>query len=210
MGWKNFWYVLFRIQCRKSSFPCGEVPHSYVQAFIKGSVLGITVFGVYDILVFQQWADRVDRSPDVPGSKDKTGAAATGSQRMVLMQASVRPTLDAAPLLVHFGAGFLAGLIESAILDMWEVASYWLHHRQHTVKGSWGHIKNVVNIQLVFRRAIYHSVGYATLFGTYELVRGFLVRNALLKYLSSGTPAVQRPERPGALSTSPQQRQRRL
>jgi hypothetical protein len=66
------------------------------------------------------------------------------------------------PLYLHFGSGALSGFMFSLVLDAWDVAA-------HVAKGH--AIPHRLNAPLLVRRAMHHSVGYATLFGSFEAVR---------------------------------------
>ena len=94
-----------------------------------------------------------------------------------LAQVSVHPPGSAVhtllPLSYHMAAGALAGAVQSLVLDGWEITSYWIHRRRyrHLHQGHAPDIIQLVNTSLVTRRLIHHSLGYMTLFGTYECVR---------------------------------------
>ena len=116
-------------------------------------------------------------------------------QQQTLAQVSVHPPGAAVhtllPLSYHMGAGALAGAVQSIVLDGWEITSYWIHRQRyrHLHHGHAPDILQLVNTSLVTRRLIHHSLGYMTLFGTYECGRRqgqALVRNAL----QSGEPWV--------------------
>lgn len=95
----------------------------------------------------------------------------------VLAQVSVHPPDSAAhtllPLQYHIFAGALAGASQSIVLDGWEISSYWIHRQRyrHLHDGHAPDVYSLVNTNLVLRRLIHHSLGYMTLFGTYECVR---------------------------------------
>ena len=117
--------------------------------------MGIAVFGLYEYLTM----------PRKGGSrlKDRDHFETT-------------TTITAAyywPLWIHGGAGALAGATQSIILDGWEVGRYWIHYyRQHGTAGiPHSHHLRLINTPLVVRRLVHHSLGYMTLFGTYEGLR---------------------------------------
>lgn len=77
------------------------------------------------------------------------------------------------PLSVHVAAGALAGGAQSIVLDGWEIGSYWLHRQRYRAQHG-GHapdVASLINAPLVLRRLYHHSLGYLSLFGTYEFMR---------------------------------------
>ena len=111
------------------------------------------------------------------------------AQVSVHPESSVKHTL--LPLSYHLGAGALAGAAQSVVLDGWEILSYWTHRQRyrHLHEGHAPDLISLINTPLVIRRLIHHSLGYMTLFGTYECLRRYgedQVRNVL----QSGEPWV--------------------
>lgn len=155
---------------------------------VKGAVLGSIVFGVYDFLVFRQTAQ--SRGTQVKQTEPTEHVLKRHSTKTIWMQASVSPKTASAPVAFHFAAGAMAGLVQSAILVGWEIVHYWWRHRSDILKTqSLKHVNMHLNLNLVIRRAVHHSVGFATLFGIYETIRRALVNEALY-YFASGSPSV--------------------
>jgi hypothetical protein len=156
--------------------------------------LGASVFGIYDFLIFKAWPDKQVRFQGKSEVKEDTNGALLrlhGTQR-IWMQASVSSAIGSSPLLAHFGAGALAGLVQSVIQDTWEIVAYWYMHKDAILKkknNPISHMKKGINTSLLVRRAVHHSIGFATLFGTFECVRRFLIHSAF-DYFFSGSPSV--------------------
>ena len=156
---------------------------------VKGSLIGIAVFGVYDILILRKLAEL----------EVKTGSGSTRRPIIVVPQSSrstqVKKDRDIVklesmfswhldhqlPLYMHVQAGAMAGLIQSFVLDGWEISEYLaLHHWQADSRKSHSHHRlRTVNVELILRRALHHSIGFATLFGCYELVRSSLSQSTM-------------------------------
>jgi hypothetical protein len=117
----------------------------YVE-YVKASLLGIVVFGVYDLLVFRTNPSVV---PTIPSLVHDTSHGQTK------------------PVWAHFGAGAIAGAAYSVVVSGWEFGRYWWAHR-HSHVG--------INHHLIARRLVHHSVGYGILFGSYEFFRRTLER----------------------------------
>ena len=64
------------------------------------------------------------------------------------------------PLSSHLFAGMLAGVAHSMVACVWELCSVYSRHPKWTV-----------NQQLILRRSIHHSIGFGTLFSTYEAIK---------------------------------------
>jgi hypothetical protein len=163
------------------------------KAFVKGGLLGTSVFGIYDFLISKACADQqvsFRKKSDAEEDSNEAFSRPHGTH-MVWMQAAVSAAVGSSPLLAHFGAGALAGLVQSIILDIWDISSYWLMHKDDMMKkqSSISHMKRVINTSLLIRRAVHHSVGFATLFGTFECVRRVLI-HSVFDYFSSGSPSV--------------------
>ena len=93
-----------------------------------------------DYLVFQQWPDHLDRKKQRHEVQQQQNTAADSSQAASdscwAMEASLRPQLrPPAPLWVHFAGGAMAGLVQSIVLDAWELGHYWLHHQPKDLIG---------------------------------------------------------------------------
>jgi hypothetical protein len=150
------------------------------------SLLGVAVFGVYDTLIFRSWPNHHPKKEEQ--QQPETKAVSTSHLKLVWMQASVGPSGEATNVWAHFGAGAIAGVAQSAIMDTWEILSYWWMHRHRNVTLQ-HHVRTGINHAFILRRLIYHTAGYATLFGWYEMVRRTLVRQTY-DYLSSGAESV--------------------
>jgi hypothetical protein len=116
--------------------------------YVKASLLGIVVFGVYDLLIFRT-------NPD--------------SFPTILSFALDSRHETAMPGWAHFGAGAIAGAAQSVVVSGWEIGRYWWAHRHSNVKTG-------INHHLIARRLVHHSVGYGILFGSYEFFRRTLER----------------------------------
>jgi hypothetical protein len=121
--------------------------HRYVEYF-KASLIGIVVFGVYDLLIFRTNPDSVTTLPSL------------------VHDAHNGHTM---PVWAHFGAGVIAGAAQSAVVSGWEIGRYWWTHRH-------SHVGTGINHHLIARRLVHHSVGYGILFGSYEFLRRTLGR----------------------------------
>ena len=143
----------------------------------KSSVLGITVFGLYEYLILH----RVNEGSDVTKTQkvfvDVPRRVDEPAPQTLSAQMSVHPPTSGAhlllPLSYHMAAGALVGAVQSAVLDFWEITSYWVHRQRyrHLHDGHAPDIVSLVNTPLVIRRLVHHSLGYMTLFGTYEFMR---------------------------------------
>jgi hypothetical protein len=118
----------------------------YYVEYVKASLLGIVVFGVYDLLVFRTNPSVV---PTIPSLVHGTSHRQTK------------------PVWAHFGAGAIASAAYSVVVSGWEFGRYWWAHR-HSHVG--------INHHLIARRLVHHSVGYGILFGSYEFFRRTLER----------------------------------
>ena len=145
--------------------------------FTKSSVLGITVFGLYELLILQRVneekhsVDKHDAFVTVYRNHNQQSIQTLAAQVSVHPADSVIHTL--LPLSYHMGAGALAGACQSIVLDGWEILSYWIHRQRyrHLHDGHAPDMISLVNTPLVLRRLVHHSLGYMTLFGTYEFLR---------------------------------------
>jgi hypothetical protein len=184
---------------------------------VKGTILGVAVFETYNYLVHHQhWSSSSEvlvewqgssssNDDDDNGEKQQqqqqhslTSPARSGSSEQAAAAAAAAAAA-VAPLWVHIGAGALAGLVQSMILDSWEIALYYIrhyrhHHHHHGSPLSWkttlpkslvttssNTVFGTINTQLVYRRAVHHSLGYATLFGCYEAIRRSLVQRDIME-----------------------------
>jgi hypothetical protein len=177
-------FVLFpQIYLRAHSLlPNSLFPEIQTTEIIKSSILGVAVFGMYDIVLS---GAHLRQGRMLKEEEDRT------KPRYV-------PDMDRVSLVGHAGAGAMAGFVQSVLVDGYELAfSYcgWkrqqreneearlrqqeqsyacrghdtqkqLHHR-HTQRFR-------VNKQVIVRRAVHDSIGFATLFGTYEASRRYL------------------------------------
>jgi len=157
---------------------------NFLLDIIKGAILGFSVFGIYELLIVKQ-----SSKDDVTALAENVALARKENTKLVWMQASVRGTMESS---LTFGAGALAGLAQSMIMDTWEVGSYWWQHRNDIWRRqSLHHVNKKINTKFIGRRAVHHSVGYATLFGCYETIRCYL-SHKIFAYFSSGSPSVPR------------------
>jgi hypothetical protein len=143
--------------------------------YIKGSVLAISVFGIYDILIYQTLRRNHDNVQTVDGPiGGRQVPIASHSHPANSQIASIQwpPDDDTSGISLwgHFIAGGLAGAAQSIVMSTWEVGRYWWSRRQSRPQ----HIVSRVNHAFVFRRLIHHSLGYAALFGSYECLRRIL------------------------------------
>ena len=154
--------------------------------FTKSSVLGITVFGLYEYLILRRVNKEKDRAEKQDAfvciyrhiDEHQQGATTTNTTTGAIpAQVSVHPETSAKhtllPLSYHLGAGALAGAAQSVVLDGWEILSYWTHRQRyrHLHDGHAPDLISLVNTPLILRRLVHHSLGYMTLFGTYECLR---------------------------------------
>ena len=164
----------------------------------KSSILGVVVFGLYEYLVLQ----RVNQQKDAGHNRQKIFvnvyckvAADETNQTPRSAQMSVHPSTSAVhtllPITYHMAAGALAGACQSIVLDGYEIFSYWVHRHQyrHLHGGHAPDMISLVNTSLVIRRLVHHSLGYMTLFGTYECLRR-QGQNHIRNILQSGEPWV--------------------
>ena len=186
----------------------------FCKEMIKGTLLGVTVFGVYDYLILKRKEAASIEHTNSPTSTatnntlhptilkipskstitpPESSPADQHPQSIIILHSQLSWHLDdpqkRIPLYMHIQAGALAGLMQSLVLDTWEMADYLLHHpdslkqTKTTQKSSWSawskemthKLMTHINGPLVARRALHHSLGYATLFGTYEALRSNLV-----------------------------------
>jgi hypothetical protein len=142
--------------------------------------LGLAVFGVYDVVL-----SAAHRRQGRVMEEDHSG------------QNETRPVVDSdrISLAGHAGAGAVAGFAQSVLLDGYELAlSYYGWRRQqreeegrrrqeerprrdHNAQKP-RHGRNTqlfrVNKQVIVRRAVHDSIGFAALFGIYEATRRYL------------------------------------
>jgi hypothetical protein len=166
---------------------CGSIslPISWFLAvLVKNSILAFAAFGVYDILILQDWF--FPRAETLEG-KQPQNAGRRIDQEDILQLEYIPVLVERTPLLAHLVAGALAGFVQSLIMDTWEVATYrWTHRRKSSFSDYW---RMGVNKNFIARRIVHHSVGYATLFGTYESIRRSILQGTV-GYLSSESPSV--------------------
>lgn len=154
-------------------------------------MLGASVFGIYDWLIFKAFATDTHLTSHIPAAVNEKDSIRKDEVQTIWMQASVSPGIGTLPVVAHFAAGALAGLVQSVIIDAWEVLAYGFVHRHELGKKKDPvlHVKQGINTSLLVRRAVHHSVGFSVLFGTFETVRNSLV-SALFHYFSSGDPSI--------------------
>lgn len=107
----------------------------------------MTVFGSYEYLVYYHLNKHESSSGDT----------------VPLSFSSAREQSTSTILLAHFGAGAVAGIMQSSVLTTWELVSKVSSHNFN--------IPHNLRTQFLMRRAVHHSIGYACLFGTYEATR---------------------------------------
>ena len=144
--------------------------------FAKGCLLGFVVFTVYDILMHR------DFEQEEAIVHDST-AVLMSDRRLVWMHSAVRPNSNDAPLLAHCGAGAVSGMAFSMVLDGWDVC------RRVWNKGRADAVVRKLNTDFLLRRMVHHTLGYATLFGSYECFRRVLVEG-MQSYFFSCHPSV--------------------
>jgi len=111
----------------------------------------MTVFGTYDFLVLHYMSINTDDS----SSEDASSFSVSRERSTVL---------------AHFAAGACAGWMQSTVLTSWELATKMkAHHMQ---------LPHNIRTRFLIRRAVHHSIGYASLFGTYEATRRLLLHAA--------------------------------
>jgi hypothetical protein len=164
-------------QCRASTLPATHSPEIEI---LKSSLLGLAVFGVYDV-VLSAAHRRQGRMVEEDHSGKNVKMAVVDSDRISLAG--------------HAGAGAVAGFAQSVLLDGYELAlSYYGWRRQqreeelrrrqeerprhdHDAQKQ-RQDRNAqlfrVNKQVIVRRAVHDSIGFAALFGTYEATRRYL------------------------------------
>ena len=173
--------------------------------------MGLAVFGVYELALARVGRTVDDAhetgsfvaTPFVEEERDEA-IAARHSQKIIVghLLAPAIHAGDHAPIVGHVGAGATAGLVQSVLVDAYELVLFGWTHR-HT---GWGG----VNVGVVARRALRDSVGFAALFGTYETARRSLEGNVYSYVLRSGSSlerleryrAVTRDGRDGAYDAS--------
>jgi hypothetical protein len=165
--------------------------------------MGLAVFGVYELALARvgravalDGADRHDveegddydaHAPEsaVPTPSVELESSTSLSRGLVVghLHAPAIHAGDHAPIVGHVGAGATAGIVQSVLMDAYELVVYWWTHRHHKWSG--------VNVGLVARRAVRDAVGFAALFGTYEAARRFLEDNLYSFVLRSGSSIAQ-------------------
>ena len=186
LGKRNYWIY------RLIEFPL---------EMVKGSILGIAVFGIYDYLIIQRTSNRLTEEESrntrtqqttqqlhlsipresKPGSKDGSANNLIQLESMVSWHLDHQP-----PLLMHFQAGALAGLMQSFLLDAWEIGEYLVLHRKSSFHYLFENLR-VLNAELIVRRALHHSIGFATLFGSYEMIRLSMAQSTTNYLLHQGS-----------------------
>jgi hypothetical protein len=115
---------------------------------VKNSLLGMAVFGTYDFVTFMLLGDssRPATTNNLPGALQSSS----------LMAATT--TTTATPVLHAGAAGLCAGVVHSATLIVWEILTGKKNPHWNPQK----------------LKVVQHSLGYASLFGTYEGARRLL------------------------------------
>lgn len=104
-------------------------------------------------------------------------------QSFVYIQSPMPSIGDHVPLFGHVLAGSLAGLLQSLMTDVYELTTYWWHHRRSSS------LFQSINARALVRRSVCDSIGFAALFGTYEAGRRML-EGYMFSFLQSGSPSV--------------------
>jgi hypothetical protein len=139
--------------------------------FLKGSLLSFVVFGAYDFLLLRR-LKKNDTNQDDASTKGHERSLPTSEvaatrffPTTILMHSWIAPHRESTPPLYHFGSGALSGFLFSLVLDAWDVGVFVA--RGHELPPR-------LNAPLIARRGFHHSVGYATLFGSFEVIRRLL------------------------------------
>lgn len=149
--------------------------------------MGFAAFGVYDILILQDWFFPRPRiaNESLNHRKKRTNQS---EDLTVEFKTGIPPIEERTPIIAHFVAGSLAGLFHSLVMDSWEVAMYWwTHRRKESFADHWNH---GVNKRFILRRLVHHSIGFATLFGIYESMRRWIVYKSL-HIFPSNSPVIE-------------------
>ncbi|KAL7579999.1 hypothetical protein ACA910_004989 [Epithemia clementina (nom. ined.)] len=181
--------------------------------FVKGSVLGMAVFGVYDYLILRRTAALVDKGMADPTASNqvllrlfktnKDIATRHPNTHALRLDSMVSWHLDhQLPLYMHLQAGALAGLIQSFVLDAWEIGEYLVLHRTSTTSSQLYHNLIETNVELILRRGLHHAIGFATLFGSYEAIRFSMAQSTWYSLASNPQPLLDSLNKWGSSKTT--------
>eukprot|EP00542_Grammatophora_oceanica_P013095 CAMPEP_0194032948 /NCGR_PEP_ID=MMETSP0009_2-20130614/5778_1 /TAXON_ID=210454 /ORGANISM="Grammatophora oceanica, Strain CCMP 410" /LENGTH=363 /DNA_ID=CAMNT_0038673537 /DNA_START=92 /DNA_END=1183 /DNA_ORIENTATION=+ len=123
----------------------------------KSIVLGLTVFGTYELIAYHLLAG-VDESDMTKYLSITLGKMTDDSDTVEwrLHKSGHATAAEQSSVLSHVGAGLCSGLAQSMVQVAWEQSIV------RDTPHSWRYIQG---------RALHHSIGYASLFGTYEALR---------------------------------------
>lgn len=148
----------------------------------KGGLLGFVVFTVYDMLIQNKEdarnGEQVEEIITAARKPARKAAVFTADLSVVPMYSSVRSNKNESPLIAHFGAGALSGLAFSMVQDGWDFVKRARKRGLVTARRS-------MNQRFVLRRLVHHSVGYATMFGSFECFRRLLMESIQTHMTSS-------------------------
>jgi hypothetical protein len=136
---------------------------------------GFASFGIYDLLILQDWFFPRKRTPgecksDVLLQQQKSYRDFAGVE-------GIRQTINASPIVAHFIAGALAGMAQSLIMDIWEINAYWWNHMRNQSFADT--LRKGVNFHLLYRRLLHSAASHSTLFGSHEVFRRTLLEGAV-------------------------------
>ena len=113
-----------------------------------------------------------------------------GRATPVEMLTSVRPYQHSStittPLFHHCLAGGISGAAFSIVSDGWDVVAQRAYERRDAIQPAH---QQSIHTNFVLRRLLHHTLGYATLFGSYECFRRLLV-DGMRSYVASGHASV--------------------
>ncbi|GAX23771.1 hypothetical protein FisN_12Hh349 [Fistulifera solaris] len=153
---------------------------SRISANIKLTLEGFASFGIYDLLILQDWFFPRQQTPeqcksDVPLQRRNSFRDFEGIE-------GIRQTINSSPIVAHFIAGALAGVAQSLVMDVWEINAYWWNHmRSQSFPDT---LRKGVNFHLLYRRFFHSAASHSTLFGSYEVFRRTFLEGAV-GFLSS-------------------------
>lgn len=155
----------------KLNCACCFIPSPSTVDLVKNTILGMTVFGTYELLAFDPSSILLANKDSLDGgATQSTSTTTTGSDltiianadgnnndKLCIAGASSLRTIAAGStsVVVHTGAGACAGVAHAAVLSLWDM----IFKKQR-------HLWQVRRLHI-----IQHAVGYASLFGTYEGMR---------------------------------------
>jgi hypothetical protein len=151
-------------------------------ANVKLSLEGFASFGIYDLLILQDWFFPRKQTPEQ--CKSDLLLQRRYSFRDYEGAEKIRQTItiNPSPIVAHFIAGALAGMTQSLIMDVWEINAYWWNHmRSQSFADT---LRKGVNVHLFYRRLLHSAASHSTLFGSYEVFRRTFLEGAV-GFLSS-------------------------